>query len=153
MVSVTFQEHFLYANREDPDQTQRFAASDLDMLCFPMSHEKTLELNGRRAMRPNWRGSGAERCEGDDKKYESGYLSCILFRGPWSYLSDCFYSNFSYNSDLSGFRRGQGTRDPPFPHPLENHKYIEFLSNTGPDLLEHYQVTKSAFNVGPSSAH
>ena len=85
MVFVTFQEHSVYANREDPDQTQRFAPSDLDMLCFPMSHKKKLELNGRCTMRPNWRGSGAERCEDVDKKYERGYLSCILFRGPWNY--------------------------------------------------------------------
>ena len=36
--------------------------------------------------------------------------------------------------------------------PLENHKNIGFLSNTGPDPLKYPIATKPAFNVGPSSA-
>ena len=36
--------------------------------------------------------------------------------------------------------------------PLKNHKNIGFLRNTGPDPLNHYKVTKPAFNVGQSSA-
>ena len=40
--------------------------------------------------------------------------------------------------------------EPP-PHPLKNHKNIEFLSNTGQDPLNNCKVTKPAFNVGPSS--
>ena len=35
--------------------------------------------------------------------------------------------------------------------PLENHKNIRFLSNTGPDSLKNYKATTPAFNVGPSS--
>ena len=42
---------------------------------------------------------------------------------------------------------GQGV-----PTPLENHKIIGFLSNTGPDPLKNHKATKLAFNVGPSSA-
>ena len=42
---------------------------------------------------------------------------------------------------------GQGVRTP-----LENHKNIGFLSNTGPDPLKNHKATKPAFNVGPSSA-
>ena len=36
--------------------------------------------------------------------------------------------------------------------PLENHKNIGFLSNTGPDPLKNHKATKPAFNVGLSSA-
>ena len=35
--------------------------------------------------------------------------------------------------------------------PLENNKFLGFLSNTGPDHLENYKATKPVFNVGPSS--
>ena len=41
--------------------------------------------------------------------------------------------------------RGGGT-------PLENHKNIGFLSNTGLDPLKNHKATKPAFNVGLSSA-
>ena len=41
-----------------------------------------------------------------------------------------------------------GDRDPP-----EKSQKYRFLSNTGPDPLKNHKVTKSAFNVGPSSAH
>ena len=43
---------------------------------------------------------------------------------------------------------GLGVRTPP----LENHKNIWFLSETGPDRLKNHKVTKSAFNVGIPSA-
>ena len=36
--------------------------------------------------------------------------------------------------------------------PLENHKHIGFLSNTGPDSLKIHKAIKPAFNVGPTSA-
>ena len=35
------------------------------------------------------------------------------------------------------------------PHPLKNHKNIEFLSNADPDPLKNHNPTKSAFNDGP----
>ena len=35
------------------------------------------------------------------------------------------------------------------PHPLENHKNIEFPSNTGPDPRENHKDKKPVFNVGP----
>ena len=35
---------------------------------------------------------------------------------------------------------------------LENHKNLEFLSNTDPDPLKNHKATKKTFNVGPSSA-
>ena len=38
------------------------------------------------------------------------------------------------------------------PNPLENHKNIGFLSNTGSDPLNNHKATKAAFNVGPSLA-
>ena len=36
--------------------------------------------------------------------------------------------------------------------PIENHKNVGILSNTGPDLLKNHKATKPAFNVGPPSA-
>ena len=42
---------------------------------------------------------------------------------------------------------GQGVRTP-----LENHKNIGFLINTGPDSLKNHKATKLAINVGPLSA-
>ena len=38
---------------------------------------------------------------------------------------------------------------------LKNHKNIGFLSNTGPDPMKNHKatnMTKPAFNIGPSSA-
>ena len=43
-------------------------------------------------------------------------------------------------------RWGQGSGHP------ENHKNIEFLSNTDPDPLKNHKATKPTLNVGPSSA-
>ena len=37
------------------------------------------------------------------------------------------------------------------PAPLENHKAIGFLSNTGQDPMENHIDINSAFNVGPLS--
>ena len=36
--------------------------------------------------------------------------------------------------------------------PLENHRAIDFLCNTGAEFLENHKATKSAFTVGPLSA-
>ena len=36
--------------------------------------------------------------------------------------------------------------------PLENHKNIGFLGNTGPDPQINHKATKPAFNFGPLSA-
>ena len=47
-------------------------------------------------------------------------------------------------------RRGTGGPDPP--PPPEKSQNIGFLSNTGPDPLKNHKATKTAFNVGPSSA-
>ena len=48
--------------------------------------------------------------------------------------------------------RGPGSGDSDHTPPPKNHKAIWFLSNTGPDPLENHKATKTAFNVGPSSA-
>ena len=37
------------------------------------------------------------------------------------------------------------------PHPLKNHKNIEFLSNSGPDLLNNHKAAKPKINIRPSS--
>ena len=52
---------------------------------------------------------------------------------------------------MGGYRGGggQGVRTPS---PLKNNKNKGFLSYTGPDPLKNHKATKSAFNVGPSSA-
>ena len=61
---------------------------------------------------------------------------------------------------MHGSRGGTGGPDPPPPPPPppppappENHKNIEFLSNTCPDPLKNHKATKPTFNVGPSLAH
>ena len=46
---------------------------------------------------------------------------------------------------MRGSRGGTGGLDPL----LENHKSIEFHSNTGQDPLENLKATKPPFNVGP----
>ena len=56
---------------------------------------------------------------------------------------------FSAMHRSKGGRRGQGVLILYF---LENHKAMEFLSNTGPDPVENQKATKPAFNGGPSSA-
>ena len=48
-------------------------------------------------------------------------------------------------------RKSRGGTGGP-TSPLENHKNIGFLSNTGPDPLINHKATKPAFNVGLSSA-
>ena len=47
-------------------------------------------------------------------------------------------------------RGGGGAGGPTSP--LEKHKNIGFLSNTGPDPLKNRKATKPAFNVGLPSA-
>ena len=47
-----------------------------------------------------------------------------------------------------GGGRGRGSGIP-----LENHKTMGFLCNTGPDPLKTHKATQPAFNVRPSSAH
>ena len=49
---------------------------------------------------------------------------------------------------MHGYRGvgGAGGLDPP--PPLENHKNIGFLSNTGLDPLKNHKATKPALNVG-----
>ena len=39
-----FEKKPLYANSGEPGQTPRFAASDLVLHCWPMSHKRTLGL-------------------------------------------------------------------------------------------------------------
>ena len=41
-----FEKKLLYANRGEPDQMPRFAASDLVLHCLPMSHKKDTRLIG-----------------------------------------------------------------------------------------------------------
>ena len=48
---------------------------------------------------------------------------------------------------MGGGGGGQGVRTP-----LENHKNIGFLRNTGSDPQNNHKATKPAFNVGPPSA-
>ena len=55
---------------------------------------------------------------------------------------------FSFNQ----VRIQRGDRGSGPPPPLENHKNIGFLINTGPDPLKNHKATKPAFNAGPSSA-
>ena len=52
-------------------------------------------------------------------------------------------------------QRGDSGSGPPPPHTHtpENHKNIEFLSNTGPDHLKFSKTTKPAFNVGSAKRH
>ena len=57
-----------------------------------------------------------------------------------------------YLSTYADPEGGGGGAGGPDPQPLENHKAIRFLSNTGPNPLENHEATKPAFNVGPSSA-
>ena len=51
---------------------------------------------------------------------------------------------------IRGSRGGQGVRSSP----LNNHKTIGVFSDTGPESLKKkHKAAKSAFNVGPSTAH
>ena len=51
-----------------------------------------------------------------------------------------------------GESRGGGRGYRGCGPPLKNHKYIGFLSNTGPNLLKNHKATKPEFNIGQSSA-
>ena len=57
------------------------------------------------------------------------------------------YNPYKPSANMYGSRGGTGG-----PDPLENYKYIGFLSNTGLDPLKNHKAIKPAFNVGPSSA-
>ena len=70
-------------------------------------------------------------------------ISNFHFKPNWIAASIC-----SPCADPEG---GRGSGPPP-PPPGKNHKYIFFLSNTGPDPLKNHKATKPEFNVGPSSA-
>ena len=61
---------------------------------------------------------------------------------------NCVYF-LSISLDTYADPRGTGGQNPI---PLQNHKNIGFLNNTGPDLLKNHRATKPAVNVGPSSA-
>ena len=49
---------------------------------------------------------------------------------------------------IAQIQRGAGGPAPP----LKNHKFIGFLSNTGPEPQKKHKATKPTFNIGPSSA-
>ena len=59
--------------------------------------------------------------------------------------------NIFLSSSHARIQRGGGVGNPD-PHPLNNHKNIGFLSNTGADLLKNHKAPKVAFKVGPSLA-
>ena len=47
----------------------------------------------------------------------------------------------------------EGDRGSGPPPPLENHKAIGLVINTGLDPMENHKATKPAFNVGPAKRH
>ena len=57
--------------------------------------------------------------------------------------------NVGKNLHIADPEVGTGGPDPP---PMKNHKNIGFFRNTGPNPMNNLKATKSAFNVGPSSA-
>ena len=59
----------------------------------------------------------------------------------------CFPESFILRTPWADPEGGQGVGTP-----LENHKNIGFLSNTGPDSFKNHKATKPAFNVGLSLA-
>ena len=65
------------------------------------------------------------------------------------WISACVTYNSSADPVFFFFLGGGGGVAPP---PLNNKKNIVFFSNSGPDLLNNYQATEPAFNVGPLSA-
>ena len=65
----------------------------------------------------------------------------------FSFVERCDAANLISDRPSTDPEGGQGIRTP-----LKNHKYIGFLSNTGPDPLESHKATKPAFNVESSSA-
>ena len=60
--------------------------------------------------------------------------------------------NDTDNPIMLGSREGYKGSLPARAPPLENHKNIRFLNNTGPDPLVNHKAIKPAFNVGPLSA-
>ena len=55
--------------------------------------------------------------------------------------------NLHDTSSLHACADPEGSRGPD-PHPMENHKSIGTLSNTGPDPLKMHKATKPVF-IGP----
>ena len=71
--------------------------------------------------------------------------------GPIKLITNAAAKKERVNSLYAGIQRGEGQG---VGNPLENHKNIGFLSNTGWDPLKLAKlITKPTFNVGPSSAH
>ena len=55
-------------------------------------------------------------------------------------------------SSMYGQIQSVGVTGCPDHHPLESHKAIKFLSNTGPDPLENHKATKPAWTIIGSPA-
>ena len=60
----------------------------------------------------------------------------------------CMPETHKRNKSYVDPEEGLGVRTTP----LENHKTIGFLNNTGLDFMENHKATKPAFNVGLSAA-
>ena len=85
----------------------------------------------------------------------SDTLSFALLARVILYLSDkqfgCSVFTFvQYSMEVVRARIQRGDRG--YGPPMNNHKNIGFLSNTGPAPLQNHKNTKPAFTVGPSSA-
>ena len=92
---------------------------------------------------PRFKQSGCNR------KYKfNPFIGISALKGVGRYLFSIFIQILmEYSMRRS---RWEGTGDPP--PPLENHKAIGFLSNTGPHPLENHKESNLKFNVGPLSA-
>ena len=73
-------------------------------------------------------------------------MKMVLFDSYKLYIQSCYEicSDEVTCVDLEGGQRVWT--------PLNIHKNIGFLSNTGPDPLKNHKTTKPEFNVGPSLA-
>ena len=75
-----------------------------------------------------------------------GHAQCLVIIRtvgiPKGFLTKNILNSFFHLRGFRGWDRGSGL-------PLKTHKKVGFLSNTGPDPLKNYKVTKQAFNVGP----
>ena len=92
------------------------------------------------AIGPSWSAS-RERSVRPSVKYIDDLKKNIVILDPLTEISGSRHVLCHVRTQ----RGGQGG-----PDPLKDHKSIGFLSNTG--LLKIYKATKSAFNVGPTSA-
>ena len=77
-------------------------------------------------------------------------ISAFVIRFP-ERIATCSFNILASccNCAHARIQRGAGSQDP---HHRKNHKFIGFLSNTGPEPLKHHKATKPAFNVRPSWA-